>query len=289
MSQQADLQAAGATPYRLRAHFRLLNQTGGPVEGSYTLQWVSATQWREEITAPNYNEVRAAANGNLWEVNSAGRRSWPIRQLASTVNVKSHFRADAARLREEPAAPDAKPGTRCFMLQNAQPPASRYCFTASLASARSEYGSEAYEYSNFAPWKEHSFPRNMSAWLNGERALEVAVEELSDLPQPDSALFTAPAGAEQRCLSPDAPQLVDSSEPKYPRTAARSGTDGIVAVYVRIGADGKVHDPFIVRTPGPEFNPPTLAALEQWRFRPASCKGQAVPFDTTIEVAFQLR
>lgn len=289
VSQQSDIQAPGAPPYRLLARFHLLKTPGGLVAGSYVLRWVSPVQWREEISCPGYQEVRVAANGSYWEVNSAGRRSWSIRQLASTLHVKSHFRAETGRLQEEPPRADARPGTRCLAVRSAESSASRYCFAPALASARSESGSEAYEYSNFASWKERSFPRSMSAWLNGELALEVTVEELSDLGPPDDSVFSPPAGAQQRCLSPEAPELIDSREPKYPANAARTRTDGVVVVYVRIATDGKVQDPFVVRTPGPEFVSPTLEALAEWRFRPASCNGQPVPFDTTIEVAFQLR
>lgn len=287
MAQQSDLQ--GAQPYRLRARFRLLQPPGAPVEGMYTLSWVSPKEWREEISASGYNEVRVAANGGFWEANSAGRRSWPFRQLASTLNVKSHFRPDPARLREEAAPPGAQPGTRCLVLRGVESPSSSYCFTPGPAFARSEYGNEAYEYSQFLPWNSRSFPRAMSAWLNGERAVEVTVEELKELPPGGSEIFKPPAGAVEGCLSPEMPELLDSREPKYPAEAARTRTGGIVAVYVRVGTDGKVHDPFIIRTPGPEFDAPTLEALEQWKFRPASCSGRAVPFDTTIEVAFQAR
>jgi TonB family protein len=287
LEQQTDLQGAGAEPYRLRASFRVLKVAGAPLEGIYQLDWISSSRWREEVTSAGYQEVRVADGDRYWEANSAGRRPWYIRQLSAALNVKSWFRRRAGD--SLTAAPAETPGPPCLVLRSPEQPDKRYCFPPPRGQrVQIQSGSGSLSYSDFQPWKQRLFPRRIET-SEDQLGFEISVQELGELLKPDASLFVAPASAQARCLTPEMPELLDSREPQYPPNAVRQGTDGIVAVYVRIGTDGKVHDPEIVRTPGPEFNAPTLAAIEQWRFRPASCSGTAVPWDTTIEVAFQLR
>lgn len=285
IAEQSDLQAPASSAFRLRARFHLPELSGADADGVYQLYWTSPTQWREETSAGAYKEVRVAVDGKFWEANSAGRRPWRMRQLASLLNVKNHFRFEPAALRLD----SRRQPERCFVFQRRYDPPARYCLRDGGQSVRSEEGPFEYEYRSFADFSGRTFPRAMTAYENGKQVIEVAVEELAASASFESGLFARPEGSVERCLKPVPPEIIEAPEPRYPGSAVAAGTDGVVEVYARIGTDGKVHDPVIIRVPSKAFADTTIQALAKWTFRPASCDGTPVPFDTILEVTYQLR
>src|SRR5258706_15300682 len=54
-----------------------------------------------------------------------------------------------------------------------------------------------------------------------------------------------------------------------------------------VGADGRVHSPFILDSGGPREDQAVLHAVRRWRYRPALCNG--VPTDSEARVQFGIR
>src|SRR5256885_16981047 len=59
-----------------------------------------------------------------------------------------------------------------------------------------------------------------------------------------------------------------------------------VRVSFIVGADGRVHSPFILDSGGPREDQVVLRAVRRWRYRPALCNG--VPTDSEARVQFGL-
>jgi TonB family protein len=57
-----------------------------------------------------------------------------------------------------------------------------------------------------------------------------------------------------------------------------------VRVSFIVGADGRVHSPFILDSGGPHEDQVVLHAVRRWRYRPALCNG--VPTDSEARVQF---
>ncbi len=60
-----------------------------------------------------------------------------------------------------------------------------------------------------------------------------------------------------------------------------------VRVSFIVGADGRVHSPFILDSGGPREDQVVLRAVRRWRYRPALCNG--VPTDAEARVQFGIR
>ena len=81
-----------------------------------------------------------------------------------------------------------------------------------------------------------------------------------------------------------------SPEPDYPPTALRRGEGGTVVVRVEVGADGVPGEVGFARRSGSrELDRAALAAVRDWRFRPATRDGREVASVVEQPVEFQPR
>jgi TonB family protein len=60
-----------------------------------------------------------------------------------------------------------------------------------------------------------------------------------------------------------------------------------VRVSFIVGADGRVHSPFILDSGGTREDQVVLRAVGRWRYRPALCNG--VPTDSEARIQFGIR
>jgi protein TonB len=89
------------------------------------------------------------------------------------------------------------------------------------------------------------------------------------------------------------PQLIKEVRPNYTGDAMRAKVQGFVEMDAIVLADGSV-DPNrlrITRSLDSAFglDLQAIAAVKQWRFRPGTYKGQAVPMHVIVELRFTLR
>ena len=83
-------------------------------------------------------------------------------------------------------------------------------------------------------------------------------------------------------------QLISRIEPRYPRIALETKTEGTVRLNAIISRDGRITaldvlsgHPFLVKA--------ALDAVRQWRYRPTLLNGEPVEVETSITVIFRLR
>ena len=77
--------------------------------------------------------------------------------------------------------------------------------------------------------------------------------------------------------------------PTYPAAAKSAGIQGTVVLDAVIGRDGVPVTLQVQGAPNPELARAAVEAVNQWRYRPASVKGQAVEVQTDIAVTFTLQ
>src|SRR5438034_10040226 len=92
------------------------------------------------------------------------------------------------------------------------------------------------------------------------------------------ALLQPPTGADsvslQAGLTP--PYPVKREIPEMNAELIRRYIRRMVIIYATMGRDGKLQKLSVRESPDVRFNRPILAALNQWRFRPAHTNGQHV-------------
>jgi TonB family protein len=85
-----------------------------------------------------------------------------------------------------------------------------------------------------------------------------------------------------------APSLAYKVEPEYSEEARWSRVEGTVVVKTTIGVDGTAQNMEVIRSLGLGLDEKALQAISQWKFKPGTKDGEAVPVMATIEVNFRL-
>jgi TonB family protein len=86
------------------------------------------------------------------------------------------------------------------------------------------------------------------------------------------------------------PEVIESSRtlPDYPEAAQRAGLEGVVVLKATIDAQGRLQDLRVLRGVDPLLDEAALAAVRQWRFRPATRDGKPVRVEYMLTLDFHL-
>jgi protein TonB len=85
-----------------------------------------------------------------------------------------------------------------------------------------------------------------------------------------------------------APQLTNRVEPQYPEAARKARMEGVVILEAIITADGNVEDVRVLKSVNPLLDASAVRAVQQWKYKPATFNGRAVPVYLTVTVRFTL-
>jgi len=85
-----------------------------------------------------------------------------------------------------------------------------------------------------------------------------------------------------------APQVIHSVQPQFTPEARRSNYEGSVAVQLIVDSQGFPQDVHVVRHLGMGLDEEAIAAVKQYRFRPAVYAGHSVSVQMIIDVDFRL-
>jgi protein TonB len=91
-----------------------------------------------------------------------------------------------------------------------------------------------------------------------------------------------PAGGTQ-------PEETDRVVPRYPSIARRAGVQGAVVVRGIVRRDGTIDDVEIIKDLPYGLGESAREAVSQWRFRPATFRGEAIDVYYTVTVNFRLQ
>jgi len=82
------------------------------------------------------------------------------------------------------------------------------------------------------------------------------------------------------------PRVTFQARPNYPFNLRSTGVSGEVVVDFMVDEQGRVSDVRVVRSSHSDFERPTVAAVEKWRFEPGKRHGRAVRFRMSQAVSF---
>lgn len=85
------------------------------------------------------------------------------------------------------------------------------------------------------------------------------------------------------------PKSIEMQPPRYPESERQSGGEGWVIVNMMIDPEGKPYEATVVESTGnPVFEKAALAAVDKWRFEPASVNGTPIHAGGNYKLQFQL-
>ncbi|MCM2315299.1 MAG: TonB family protein [Thermoanaerobaculia bacterium] len=100
-------------------------------------------------------------------------------------------------------------------------------------------------------------------------------------PDPIGVYPAVPPGGTQ-------PQVVSRVNPSYPRSARDNGIEGVVVIRAIVRKDGKVDEAEIMRDLPWGLGDAARAAVQKWRFLPATYQGEPIDVYYTVTVRFRL-
>jgi protein TonB len=112
-----------------------------------------------------------------------------------------------------------------------------------------------------------------------------------------SSVLIASAEQKQKKTSPAIDDTVNVDEfpsptkqvpPKYPEDAKKQGIQGKVYLKVLIGTDGVPKDARVIKSDAVQLDSAALKSCMQWRFKPATYKGEPVEIWVVIPFNFVL-
>ena len=100
-----------------------------------------------------------------------------------------------------------------------------------------------------------------------------------------------PAGVVRVGAGVVAPRLIKETNPNYTAQAMDGGVQGLVAMEVVVGVDGKVGEVRVTRSLDRRFglDDEAVATVKEWEFTPGQKDGVAVPVLVEVEMTFTLR
>jgi len=84
------------------------------------------------------------------------------------------------------------------------------------------------------------------------------------------------------------PEPIFKVQPAYPKEAVKEQTEGTVMLQVLVGRDGLVKNVKVIRSI-PDLDIYAIAAVKEWRFKPARAKGEPVAVWVVIPGSFKLK
>jgi periplasmic protein TonB len=83
------------------------------------------------------------------------------------------------------------------------------------------------------------------------------------------------------------PSTIYSREPFYPESASDAKIEGLEELEITICVDGNLRDVSVLNSLGPEFDQQAIAAVKQWRFKPATKHGKPVQSKELVVIDFK--
>lgn len=84
------------------------------------------------------------------------------------------------------------------------------------------------------------------------------------------------------------PEAIYSPEPSFSDEARKAKFQGIVMLMVVVGEDGRPYNIRVRQSLGMGLDEQAIAAVKNWRFRPATIHGQPIATQIAVQVDFHL-
>ena len=85
-----------------------------------------------------------------------------------------------------------------------------------------------------------------------------------------------------------APKALYAPDPEYSDEARKAKYQGIVVLWVVVGADGRPREIRVARALGMGLDEKAIEAVRTWRFEPAHLNDRPVAVQMNVEVSFRL-
>ncbi len=292
--QQVDLFSRDASPFQLEVEFIVQIQVR--TQGHLTYRWEDDDRWWRKVKMGDFQQVDVKNGDRLYTSRNAPFTPVRTLELLSVIHVGQN--RDRLQIRKLKRRAEKGLAITCLQLQKQSKGGETHelCIDSSSHEIVSDEwkvqpdGSIRIEYSDYAEFRGHSYPRKISRFEDGIKTITAQVVSVSTVPF-DDALLVPPKGAIERrhCADMKHPIPVKTPDPMYPKSASQNRLMGDTTVSMTVFADGSVGDIHLIGSSGRSMDDATLETLKGWKFKPAMCGTEPVVADIEVVVSFRLR
>ena len=314
-----DMKTLGGSPFQVRANVEIFGPKGLLTTGSYALDWVTSSEWREPVSLPGFVRTRVAHFDKLWTSGDTGPPPMSYWDLQTTLRVPDGLTVVDKRLnpgdafgfwfghlekiskveRRRVSAIDAV----CVKIEGFAPASARtICLDAArslpLSKTQILFGKQV-EYGEYLSVGTHWYPQDLSLFQHGRLQMRIHVQDLR-LTAREAIYLEPPSGSQSRPFCPGlTPDTIlwrtnnlnvmpewHAWEPELRRWQRDSKDAPWAMLYGMLGSQGKWLNLKVLAAHPTEAGDAALATLPYSTLAPATCGTQRVDEGTAILVTF---
>jgi hypothetical protein len=279
----ADLFRNATAPFELEIEFTA--QSKVPTQGRLLLRWKAKDQWWSKVILGAYQQITIRSGEMEYTERNLDFTPMAVKELFNLLRIRQDFSPFIAN--KQKARTEQGVAFTCIQGQRSESkdPVHDICVEAVSHEVRSDEWQFAEEkrkqqFGDYSDFEGIRFPRKLELLLNGSGVLSAGVLRLQAASF-DAALLVPPKDAIERRRCPGITPPVLLSKPEFPDDPALTGT---TTASVTVLTDGSVGDVQVIASGGRLMDGPTVAALKNLKFKPATCGNDPVVFDSQITV-----
>ncbi len=297
LSQQ-DVWAKDTPPMKIRAEVSLQPEQGPAIVGAYQLDWISASQWREELRFANYARGRIRVDGGYLQKSDTDYQPYFVFQFDHLLRVTDSLSIGSKQSFGKIRSKETEGRSQtCVDIKQELHVVGIVCFDAKTGSLLSvDY--PAYEnhhvpyigrieYSDFRPYQGKLFPFEMRALRAGQPFITVKILDIGAPPDEHSGIYgTRPDWTFWARCESEPGELKRRVDPIYPVDTGRHREGGVVSFYAVIETDGSVSHVRLIKGATERLDQAAGVAIRQWIYAPKVCDGKPVRREAEIDVEY---
>jgi len=293
LARAASLQnvwAKGGSPFHLHLQIHAERITAKPVDGTYEEIWLAPDKWRRETSFPGLTQVEIGDKDSKWVSRNVDFRpsvAYATSRALDNLTRSEYWpdeKATNVRTRKKNGV-----ALRCVELQTG-PRSRTLCFDPAGVLSSEETAVDRFEYSDYGPLENKTFPRQIQVYQSGNKVLEIRAEELSFPSKLGPYSFTHDSSAQRMATCERFAQEIPIKKvtPHYPESDRRARRAGTVILYAQISAEGLVQKVRVVQSVTPSLDQATIDAVQQWVYAPVQCGTVPLPTEREVSVNYAL-
>jgi hypothetical protein len=317
-AQLSQLTAPGSQPFHLKATIAELDSPDSDYKAEVEMYWVARDRWRRTLKSADFSQTIVVNDGKVAEQTQGDYFPlWlnefviAIFELAPTQIKESKAPMPDMAAFQKKAAKSLPPalrglrletGTQCVRNQEraGMPPVQNNVFTSvcfvnppGLLKSVSSPGFLA-EFSDFKEFHGKNVARKISQEPEPGTKIEARVTELTELRDPDPAMFSiqAPSAMQERIararVSEDVARGLLLTAPEIAWMPVRDGkTSGALSLVVSVDKEGHVRETWPLNSDNPFPQDQARKVVSKWNFKPLIMEGVPVQMESVLTFAFQ--
>jgi hypothetical protein len=285
-------------PLRMKASLGVTGINDTTAQGDYILDWVSPTEWREEIKFANYERLRVRDAKGYWQKSTLDFQPMLVYQLSGMLHPKDVLRVRSVQTLGKVKSRE-KGGVResCVAVNWAKATDRVLCFDESNGALIGiEYPQtdrqapppiSRVEFSAFHSVGAKLVPFEIRAFKDGKTLATVKVLEVTEVKEVNTALFNPPADAVlwPQCDDMQDAEPVERSPMNYSPAIRTFGAKRVI-LYAVVEENGSLSHVTVIQGANPGMNTAAVEAFRHWRYKPAQCGQTPIRLETSMYFDF---